>query len=201
MDYTAVFNTVYNKANLMSVPPVPSLEGLSFLLPDLNTLLQNEIKGSVYAPESVLQNLSVLSAQDELAKQNLANAEKLVKTEQLLKNAFQEAQTGKYGLLADLLKVHPINEEALKSMGTATSILGARMTQINGQPALMDSSGLLWSLLGAGAGYVLGGPIGSVVGGLLGSSVGGVVSDVVSGVGDVVSGVFDTIGDIVGGIF
>jgi len=197
MDYTEKYNLVYDTLTGQLPPPVYNLEGLSFLTPDYGLLLQNKTTGTLRNPETVLGELLKLGVADKMAEQAFRQGERLVKTNQLLQNARMEAETGRLGALTDLLKVHPINEEALQALGTATSILGARMTQVNGQPALMDSSGLLWSLLGAGAGYALGGPIGSVIGGLLGGSAGGIVS----GVGNVVSDVVDTIGDIIGGIF
>jgi len=201
MDYTALYNQVFEKLQNTPLPTTYSLQNIDFLTPDLNALLSSLQTPTLQRPETVLTELLKYDAGKKAVSNTLRQGERLVKTNQLIQNALTEAETGKYGALTDLLKVHPINEEALQALGTATSILGARMTQVNGQPALMDSSGLLWSLLGAGAGYALGGPIGSVVGGLLGSSVGGVVSDVVSGVGNVVSDVVDTIGDIFGGIF
>ena len=80
---------------------------------------------------------------------------------------------GQYGVLADLLKITPVNEEALRQQALAAGQLANLMT--SSAPAYQPSTtSILFPLLGAGLGYFLGGGLGGAslgfgLGSLLGS--------------------------------
>jgi len=80
---------------------------------------------------------------------------------------------GSYGVLADLLRITPVNPEALKQQALAAGQLASMMTA---QPTYYqpNTTSILLPLLGAGVGYFLGGGLGGAtlglgIGSLLGS--------------------------------
>ena len=129
-------------------------------------------KGKQAELEGQLIN-SIAEALNQLEKERTFNEIRLGQLSSLYDLQDYAQKLGQYGVLADLLKITPVNEEALRQQALASGQLASLMT--SSAPAYQPSStSILFPLLGAGLGYFLGGGLGGAslgfgLGGLLGS--------------------------------